>query len=208
MPPIASVVNAFVAATSARTRPKARRLRRVKSERHDQQERDHGQHDQRELHVHHEQHDQDQDQLERVVEDGRDAGLEELLDGLDVAGDARRQHAHGVPVEEGQPHALDARKTSMRRLMPISRPARTDEDHAGAAHEAADHEHAEEHAAVAEELRPESPGAARPPRRASAAAGMGPSTARFTISGRRRSTPASATMVRTLSATRPRCRPT
>ena len=77
--------------------------------------RDHGnqrQHEeagQREAPVHPEHHDHDAGQREDVAEDGDDAGREQLVEHVDVAGHARHQPADGVAVVEPQVQPLQVR---------------------------------------------------------------------------------------------------
>ncbi len=67
-----------------------------------------GEEGERPAHAEHDEDDEEED--EDVFKDGKDAGGEHLVDGVDVGGDAGDEAADGVAVEEGGLHALDVGK--------------------------------------------------------------------------------------------------
>ena len=72
-------------------------------------QRQHEEAGQRQAPVHAEHHDHDPGQREDVAEDGDDAGREQLVEHVDVAGHARHQPADGVAIVEPQVQPLQVR---------------------------------------------------------------------------------------------------
>ena len=68
--------------------------------------RDDGDGEQRQRPAHPQHDDDDEGEHEDVLEDGKHAGGEHLVERIDVRGDARDQPADGIVIEEGGRHAL------------------------------------------------------------------------------------------------------